>query len=212
MRPFRTGQALLPAAFWALFALMIVLFDENPGWVDSTRAYLGAILPLLGGILGAYAVLDDPALEILFSTPVPAWRLLAGRLIPPLAVLAAAAVSFQLFLAALGFDLDILGGVYSLQWTWLVPTLALTGWGAAIALAARHCAGGAMAVGAVWLIQLIARGWFLSQKNGGVFLLFLGIFNPEDARLTANRVFLSVSAVLLLTAAVALFKRQERFL
>ena len=212
MRRFRSGQALLPAAFWALFALMIVLFPKAPGWVDSARAYLGAILPLLGGILGAYAVLDDPALEILFSAPVRAGRMLAERIAPPLLVIAAAAASFQLFLFLMGFDLKILGGPLSLQFTWLVPTMALTAWGTAAALAARHCAAGALAVGVVWIIQLIARGWFLSRETGAVLFLFLGIFRPGDHRLFAGRIVLSVLAAGLFAGAAALLRKQERYI
>jgi hypothetical protein len=212
MRFVRPGQAVLPAAFWALFALIILLDPRPSGWIDSARGYLGAVLPLLGGGLGAYAVLDDPVLEILFATPVRAERMLAERLGPPLLVIAAAAVSFQIFLRLLGFDFAVLGGPLSLQFDWVVPTLALTGWGASTALAARHCAAGALAVSVVWILQLIARGWFLSLEAGGVFFLFLGIFRPEDSRLVANRVVLTVLAGVFMAAAVALLKKQERYI
>jgi len=212
MRIFRTGQAWLPAAFWVLFALMILFFRTTSGWIDATRGFLGAVLPLLGGILAAYAVLDDPSLEIIFSTPVGAGRLLAGRLIPPFLMIAASAASFQVFLLLLGIDLRALGGPVSFQFSWLVPTLTLTALGAAVSLAARQCAGGALAVGAVWITQLIARGWFLSRKGAGGLMLFMGVFRPADPRLTANRITLAILASALFAAAAALLKKQERYL
>jgi len=212
MKIFRIGQALLPAAFWALFALLTLFFNLNSHWIDSARGFLGAILPLLGGISAAYAVLDDPALEILFATPLRAGRFLAERIVPPFLIIIGAAISFQIFLFLLGLDLGLLGGTVSFQFTWLVPTLALTGLGAAVSLAARNCAGGALAVGAVWIIQLIARGWFLSQEGAGVFLLFLGIFRPSDSRLTANRIVCSILAAALLFTAAVLLKKQERYI
>nr|CAI78582.1 hypothetical protein [uncultured Aminicenantes bacterium] len=212
MRIKGAGQAVLPAAFWALFALIILLNPRASGWVDSARGYLGAILPLMGGILGAYAVLDDPALEILFSTPARAEWMLAERLVPPLLIIAAAAGSFQIFLRLLGFNLTILSDPVSLQFDWLVPTLVLTGWGTSVALLARHCAAGALAVGVVWILHLIARGWFLSLKTGSVFFLFLGIFRPGDPRLFANRVVLTLLAGGFLTAAAVLLKKQERYI
>ena len=39
---------------------------------NIVRGYLGFIVPLIGGVLAAYGVLDDPALELRFSTPVRA--------------------------------------------------------------------------------------------------------------------------------------------
>jgi hypothetical protein len=212
VRFLRTSQAWLPAAFWALFAILILFFRTNPGWIDTSRGFLGAVLPLLGGILAAYAILDDPALELIFSTPASAGRLLATRLAPPLLLITAAAVTFQLFLLLLGFDLTVLGGPLSFQLSWLMPTMVLAGLGAAVSFAAGQCAGGALAVGAVWIVQLIARGWFLSREAAGHLMLFLGLFRPRDPRLALNRLVLAILAAVLFAAARMLLKKQERYI
>jgi hypothetical protein len=212
VRFFRTNQAWLPAAFWALFALLILFFRTNPGWVDTTRGFLGTVLPLLGGILAAYAVLDDPALELILSAPISAGRLLAMRLSPPLLLITAAATTFQLFLLVLGFDLRILGSPISFQLSWLIPTLTLAALGAAVSFASRQCSAGALAVGAVWIVQLIARGWFLRREAVGHLYLFLGIFRPRDPRLPLNRIVLTTLAAALFATSWLLLKKQERYI
>lgn len=208
----RRDQLWLPAGFWALFALLFLFFRNAGQGIDMVRGYLGAILPLSAGILSAYAVLDDPAREIIFSTPVTAGGLLAARLGPIIAAVVAASASFQLFVLGIGFDLGLVGGPVSFQFSWLIPALVLAAWGAFIALAAKNCASGAMAVGAVWIIQLIARNWFLSRAGASRVFLFMGIFSPRDPRLTANRITLGLLAAVFAGAAWRLFMKQERYL
>jgi hypothetical protein len=212
LRTFRRDQLWLPGGFWALFALLVLLFRADAHWIDMVRGYLGAILPLSAGILAAYAVLDDPALEIVFSTPITAGRLLAARLGPILAVMIAAAASFQVLILGIGFDLRAFEKTVSFQFSWLIPVLTLTALGAFAALASKNSATGALFVGAVWIIQLIARGWFLSRAMAGYALLFMGIFNPRDTRLTANRIALGLLAAILAAAARKLLQKQERYL
>ena len=67
----RLDQLWFPLSFWVLFAIIGLI--RGPQYIlDTSRAYLGAVLPLIGGIMAAYAVLDDPALELRFATPSPA--------------------------------------------------------------------------------------------------------------------------------------------
>src|SRR5690349_21611879 len=92
---YRRDQLWFPAAFLALF-ILILLIMRHPGVRFSiARAYLGFIVPLIGGILAAYSVLDDPALELRFSTPVRAEQTLMARLGLILAVQMACALVFQ---------------------------------------------------------------------------------------------------------------------
>ncbi len=208
----RRDQVWLPAGLWALFAILVLVFRDHPQWVDMVRGFLGAILPLSAGIMAAYAILDDPAREILFATPQPAGHRLAVRLGPILIAVAVAAVTFELLILGLGLDFGLLGGAGSFQLSWLVPSLALAALGACASLALKSCASGAMLVGTVWIIQLIARSWFLSRDAAARLLLFMGIFSPRDSRLAENRITLSLLAALLTVAAVWLLKKQERYL
>ncbi len=77
---YRLDMLWLPAAFWALFLIISWMIRDTQSGFPVCVAYLGAALPLIGGILAAYAVLDDPALELQFATPRPAWLMLLERL------------------------------------------------------------------------------------------------------------------------------------
>src|SRR5512139_2755279 len=102
---YRLDQFYLPAAFWVLFAI-ICLFRMKPEYLlDMARAYLGAVVPLIGGIMAAYAILDDPALELRFAAPARAESFLLERLGLIFAVQAISALTFQAFVLALGADL-----------------------------------------------------------------------------------------------------------
>jgi len=212
LRTYRWDQVWLAAAFWALFVLMALLAHGRANEIDIIKGFLGAVLPLLGGILSAYSVLDDPALELHFAAPVPAGRMLAERLGLTLAIAAVAALSYQVFLAIIGFDMGRLGGYASVQLSWLVPTLTLTALGCSASFALRQSSAGALLAGAVWIVQLIIRGWFLKFDGPSYIMLFMGILRPTDPRLAVNRVCLTGLAAILLAAARALLKKQERYL
>ncbi len=211
LRAFRWDRVWLPAGFWALFALIILFVRTGAGWADMAKAYLGAVLPLTTGILSAYAVLDDPALEIIFSTPLSARRHLAGRLAPILLITIGLAAAFQGFLAAAGLPLRSLGSFASFQLAWLVPAVVLGALGVFTSLAAGQCASGGMAVGLVWIVQLIARGWFIGHGAAAWGLVFLGLLRPQDPRLAANRMALSLLAAALLAAAGRMLRARERY-
>jgi hypothetical protein len=212
LRAFRWDRVWLPAGFWILFALIILFVRTGAGWQDVARGYLGALLPLTAGILSAYAILDDPALEIVFSTPLSAARHLAGRLMPILLITIVAAVSFQGFLRAAGLDGHGFGDPVSFQLSWLVPSLTLSALGVFASLAVGQGATGGLTVGLVWILQLIARDWFISRGWAGHILIFLGLFRPGDPRLAANRIVLLLLTAALLAAAWRLLARQERYL
>ncbi|RPJ47838.1 MAG: hypothetical protein EHM21_07970, partial [Chloroflexi bacterium] len=122
---YRFDQLYLPAAFWVLFTI-ICLFRMQPEYLlDMAQAYLGAVVPLIAGIMGAYAILDDPALELRFAAPARAERFLLERLGLILTVQAFCALTFQVFVLALGADLSSLGTIFQVQLAWLVPALSL---------------------------------------------------------------------------------------
>lgn len=200
-----------PLSFWVLFAIIGVI--RGPEYIlDTSRAYLGAVLPLVGGIMAAYAVLDDPSLELHFATPVPAAQILLERLVPLFCVLFACASTYQVFAGLLGADFGpLFGGWARVQLIWLVPTLWSIAWGCLIAFAAAHTITGAVLAGLVWIVELVARGWFAGNA-GKYVLIFMGPLMPDHPDLMANYITLSVLTIAFLLTAWALLRRQERFI
>src|SRR5918996_3452352 len=137
---YRRDQLWFPLAFLALFILVLLVLPKPAARFNIARAYLGFIVPLVGGLLSAYGVLDDPALELRFSTPVRAEQMLFARVGLILAVQAVCALVFQVFVAALGVDLSPLGVLFRVQLVWLLPTLSLAALATAGSLAAAQTA------------------------------------------------------------------------
>jgi hypothetical protein len=206
---YRLDQLWFPLAFWALFAVITLLLHEKA--LNIARAYLGCAIPLVGGIMAAYGVLDDPALELRFATPVRPAQTLLERLGMILVIQAACAVGFQLLSLAIGVDFSILGNWAAVQLAWLVPTLALMALGAAGSLFAAQTMAGASLVGLVWIVELIARGW-MARNNWKYVLIFVGALMPEHPVLHTNQAILLPLSVLLFVAAWALLHRQERYI
>jgi hypothetical protein len=210
---YRLDQLWFPAALWALFVIILLMMKGSAEQAfNMARSYLGAVLPLTAGIMAAYALLDDPALELRFAIPLPAWKALAERLAVTLSVAAIAAVSFQGTVAMLGVSLAPLGGIAAIQLSWLVPTLALMALGCAASLLFAQSNGGAMLVGFIWLLQLLLRGWFIESPWARYLIVFLGILQPDHPNLLANQFTLIALAALLLLAAQFLFKNHERYI
>jgi hypothetical protein len=206
----RRDQLWFPLAFLVLFIVIVLIMRHPEVRFSLARAYLGFIVPLVGGILAAYGVLDDPALELRFSTPVRAEQTLLARVGSILAVQAVCALVFQLFVGALGLDLSPLGGLFSVQLVWFLPTLALAALGTAGALAGAQTAMGAFLAGAVWLVQLIMNGWL--KLNARPVFLFLGVIVPGHPDLAMNQWVLFTGSMALLLVSWALLRRQERYL
>jgi hypothetical protein len=207
---YRRDQLWFPLAFLALFIVILLILPNPVGRFSIARAYLGFIVPLVGGILAAYSVLDDPALELRFSTPVRAEQTLLARVGLILAVQMACALVFQLFVSALGIDLSPLGGLFRVQLMWLLPTLALAALGCAGALAGAQTVMGAFLAGAVWLVELMMNSWF--RLNAPSVYLFLGVLAPDHPDLAINQGVLFAGSMALMLISWALLRRQERYL
>jgi len=208
---YRLDQLYLPAAFWALFAIICLFRMEPEHLLDMARAYLGVVVPMISGIMSAYAILDDPALELRFAAPARAERLLLERLGLILAIQAVCALAYQFFVLVLGADLSPLGNVFALQLTWLIPTLSLMTLGCVGSLLAAQTMAGAFLAGLIWLIELLARGW-LARNNGKYVLVFMGALMPEHPDLIVNQITLFSLSVVFLLAAWVLLHRQERYI
>jgi hypothetical protein len=209
---YRLDMLWLPAGFWGLFLILSWMLRNEAHGFDLSVAYFGTALPLIGGIQAAYAVLDDPALELQFATPRPMWGMLLERLGMIAVIGALCALAYQAALVALGIDLAPLGGLAARQLAWLAPLLALMALGAAVAFAARQAVAGAAVTGMVWIIQIIIRDGFLQSSWAQYLLLFMGSNYPNHPALRANQAILLSLAALLLVAAWSLLRRQERYL
>ncbi len=207
----RADHVWFPAAFLALFAIVGVIRGSEY-ILDTTRAYLGAVVPLLGGILAAYAILDDPALELRFATPIPAAQTLLERLGVIFVIESLTALAFQVVALWLGVDPAPLGSWLDVQLAWLVPTLALMALGCLVALASAQALTGAVLVGLVWIVQLVARGWFARDAIGRYFLVFMSPLMTDHPTLRANQLTLALVSLGFLVLAWRLFHRQERYL
>lgn len=207
----RLDQLWFPLAFWVLFVIIGMI--RGPQYIlDTARAYLGATLPLIGGIMAAYAVLDDPALELRFATPIPAAQTLLERLAPTFIVQVLCALTYQVFALTLQLDfLPLYGNWIHVQMIWLIPTASLMAFGCFAAFVFAQTTAGALLVGMTWIVELVARGWF-AYNAGKYFLVFMAPLMPDHPDLFANYISLSALTVAFLFAAWALLHRQERFI
>lgn len=207
----RLDQLWFPLAFWVLF--MIIGIIRGPEYIlDTSRAYLGTVIPLIGGIMAAYAVLDDPALELRFATPIPAIQTLLERLIPTFVIQVFCALTYQAFALTLQVDFSPLYGDWiSVQMIWLIPTLSLMALGCFCAFAAAQTATGALFVGMIWIVELVARDWF-AVTTGKYFLVFMAPLIPDHPDLLANYGSLFALTFTLLFTAWALLRWQERYI
>jgi hypothetical protein len=207
----RFDQIWFPLAFWALFVLIGILRGQEY-ILDTSQAYLGVAMPLMGGIMAAYAILDDPALELRFATPISALQTLLERLSPAFVIQILCAITFQVFALVLGVDFaPLYGNWFSVQLIWLIPTLSLMALGCLSAVAAAQTTTGALLAGLVWLVELVARGWF-AYNNGKYFLVFMGPLMPDHPDLIANYISLSALTWIFLFTAWVLLRRQERYI
>jgi hypothetical protein len=207
----RFDQMWFPLAFWVLFAIIAII--RGPDYIlDTTRAFLGAAIPLIGGIMAAYAILDDPALELRFATPISAAQTLLERLAPIFAIQALAALTYQGLALLLGVVFSPLGSWLDVQLAWLIPTFALMALGCLAAMLSTQTTTGAVLTGMVWVVQLVARGWFAGNPIGQYFLVFMSPFMTDHPMLRANQGMLFTLSILLLSASWALLRRQERYL
>jgi hypothetical protein len=207
---YRRDQLWFPLAFLAFFMGAILVMNHTTIRFTLARAYLGFIVPLTVGILAAYAVLDDPALELRFATPVRAGQTLLARVGLILSVQIVCVFVFQIFGLALGIDLSPLGGVIAVQLVWFLPALALAAVGTFGSLAAAQTGVGAFLAGAVWLAQVMMKGWF--EANAKNLYLFMSVLVPTDAELRLNQCALFSTSAILFFLSWVLLHRQERFL
>ena len=212
-RIYRREHLWLPGALWALFALLVILMRSEAGRAfDVANAFLGFVLPLIAGILAASAIVDDSALELQLASPRAPWRTLLERLALLLGLVAAGALLYQGYVALLGVDLSPMGKLVARQLAWLTPSLALMGLGSVTALAFAQGTNGALAAGGIWLLQLLAKDWFVDSPWARYLFVFMAARYQAHPSFLANQLCLLGVSAILIAGASLLLKQEERYL
>ena len=206
-------QFIFPLSLWALFLLLCTVFFDGQQAINTAGAFLGYLLPLLSGILAAYALLSDPILELRFSTQRSSWRMLAERILLLLIFFAFLALSFQGAIALAGISLVRWGNFFQRQLMWAVPTMASLALGCLTAFLGGNAMTGAGISGGLWIFQLLLRGWFSQEPVLQYGFLFQAIEKaPGSTALMWNQISLTTITIIFLTISALLLKRQERYI
>jgi hypothetical protein len=208
----RFDQIWFPLSLFALFIIIGVL--RGSYYVgDTARAYLGGAVPLVGGIMAAYAVLEDPALELRFAAPISAAQTLLERLAPTFLIQAVLSLLYLFFaIVIMASDYTQVGTIWVVQMMWFTPLVAMMAIGSLVSLLAARSVTGAMVAGLVWLVQIVARGWFAGQPVGKYLLVFMAPLMPEHPALYANQVVLMALSLIFYFIGWLIFHRQERYI
>lgn len=208
---YRLDQLWFPLALWAFFILLTLLLGEQVEDFDIARAYIGVAIPLVGGFMAAYAILDDPAIELRFATPIRAAQVLFERTSLIFLIQAVCALAFILFALLIGVDFTPLGNAFNLQLSWFVPTVTMIALGTFGAILGAQTMIGAFLVGLVWIIEVIIRDG-MAVNNWKYAYIFMGILNPEHPDLASNQVALFAATAIFLFFAWLMLHRQERYI
>ena len=208
---YRLDQLWFPLAFWALFVIMVLLLSRETQNYNIARAYIGVAIPLVGGIMAAYAILDDPALELRFATPIRATQILLERTSLIFVIQAICALAFILFARLIGVDFSPLGNPLGLHLSWIVPTVVMIALGTFGAILGAQTMIGAFLVGLVWIIEVIIRDG-MAVNNWKYAYIFMGILNPEHPDLTSNQLVLIAASMIFLFFTWLLLHKQERYI
>ncbi len=208
---YRLDQLWFPFAFWAFFVILTLLLKEQVEDFNIARGYIGVAVPLIGGFMAAYAILDDPAIELRFSTPIRAAQILFERTFLILLIQVVCALAFIFFALRIGVDFAPLGNTINLHLSWFVPTVTMICLGTFGAILGAQTMIGSFLVGLVWIIQIIIRDG-MAVHNWKYAYIFMGILNPENPDLASNQIALFAASAIFLFFAWLLLHRQERYI
>lgn len=208
---YRLDQLWFPLAFWALFAIIILLVGSPEQNLDIVRGYIGVAVPLIAGIMAAYAILDDPALELRFATPVRMAQILFERTTFVFLIQAVCILLFLLLAKIIQIDLAPLGSWIEIHLSWLIPTITFMALGTLGSIVGAQTMMGTFLVGLVWIIQIIIRDG-MAVNNWKYFYIFMSILSPEHPDLVKNQSALFALSFFFLFTAWILLHRQERYI
>ena len=208
---YRLDQLWFPLAFWAFFVILTLLLNDQELNFNIARAYIGVAVPLIGGIMAAYAILDDPAIELRFATPIRAAQILFERTILIFIIQTVSALAFIVFALLIGVDFSPLGNVLNLHLAWIVPTITMIALGTFGAILGAQTMIGSFLVGLVWIIEVIIRDG-MAVNNWKYAYIFMGILAPEHPDLAANQMALFALSAAFLFLTWLLLHKQERYI
>ena len=208
---YRLDQLWFPLAFWAFFVILTLLLNDQEMNFDIARAYIGVAVPLIGGFMAAYAILDDPAIELRFATPIRAAQILFERTVLIFIIQAVSALAFIFFALLIGVDFSTLGNTLNLHLSWIVPTVTMIALGTFGAILGAQTMIGSFLVGLVWIIEIIIRDG-MAVNNWKYAYIFMGILNPEHPDLVSNQIALFTVSAVFLFLTWLLLHRQERYI
>jgi hypothetical protein len=208
---YRLDQLWFPLAFWAFFVILTLLLNDQEMNFDIARGYIGVAVPLIGGIMAAYAILDDPAIELRFATPIRAAQILFERISLIFFIQAVSVLAFIVFALLIGVDFAPLGNILNLYLSWIVPTIAMIALGTFGAILGAQTMIGSFLVGLVWIIQIIIRD-AMTFNNWKYAYIFMGILNPGHPDLVSNQIALFAASAVFLFLTWLLLHRQERYI
>lgn len=208
---YRLDQLWFPLAFWAFFVILTLLLNDQELNYDIARGYIGVAVPLIGGIMAAYAILDDPAIELRFATPIRAAQILFERISLIFLIQAVSALVFIVFALLIGVDFAPLGSALDLHLSWIVPTVAMIALGTFGAILGAQTMIGSFLVGLVWIIEIIIRDG-MTFNNWKYAYIFMGVFDPNHPDLMSNQIALFAVSAIFLFLTWLLLHRQERYI
>jgi hypothetical protein len=222
MKRFSLRYTLLTTRFdqiWfplSLFVLFIIIGVMRGSYFvgDTARAYLGGAVPLVGGIMAAYAILEDPALELRFATPISAAQTLLERLVPTFVIQAVLSLLYIFFaIVIMGSDYtQAVSSLWVVMMMWFTPLTAMMAIGSLVSLLAARSVTGATVAGLVWLVQIVARAWFAGNPIGQYLLVFMAPLIPDHPALYANQMVLLALSLIFFIIDWRIFHRQERYI
>lgn len=208
---YRLDQLWFPLAFWAFFVILTLLLSNEEQDFNIARAYIGVAVPLIGGFMAAYAILDDPAIELRFATPIRAAQILFERTILIFIIQTVSALAFIVFALLIGVDFAPLGNALNLHLAWIVPTITMIALGTFGAILGAQTMIGSFLVGLVWIIEVIVRDG-MAINNWKYAYIFMGILAPEHPDLIGNQVALFALSAAFLFFTWLLLHKQERYI
>ena len=208
---YRLDQLWFPLAFWAFFVILTLLLNDQELNFNIARAYIGVAVPLIGGFMAAYAILDDPAIELRFATPIRAAQILFERTILIFIIQTVSALAFIVFALLIGVDFAPLGSALNLHLAWIVPTITMIALGTFGAILGAQTMIGSFLVGLVWIIEVFIRDG-MAVNNWKYAYIFMGILAPEHPDLAANQIALFGISSAFLFFTWLLLHKQERYI
>lgn len=207
------GRLRLAAMAAAVGAILLL------GWISTAderdplvfTVVVEGLLALAAGMLVAYQLAVEPALEVQLSAPRPYRATLLMRLVVVVTLAALLGVGASLLAVTLGKWQPEVGIVVG-QLLWLAPVALFSFGAAAVALltASRTIALGV--VGGTWLFAQIAFAWWLSHEPTRSIYPFASTHGIPSAEWVSNRLFVLAAAFVVGAIAAAWANRTERLL